>query len=302
MSRLRALDPTASRDANVRCDIPSSALLGEGPCWLADTQELLWVDILAPSVSLSQVDRRRTHTTPVSELISVVVPRTRGGFVAATQSGIHALDLQTGITQLIAAPPLMAGSRFNDGKCDSAGRFWAGTLATDGAPGGGTLYRLDADGALHEINTGFHICNGLGWSPDDTRFYLTDSGARIIYTYDFDLSSGNIANKRPLVEFDEDCGSPDGMAVDADGYLWCAFWDGWAVRRLTPDGKIDREIRLPVPRPTSCAFGGADLSTLYVTSARVRLSPAQLAAAPLSGSVFAIETGVKGAPVAGYLG
>lgn len=302
MSILSAVDPAAGLEENVRCEVPSSALLGEGPCWLADAQALLWVDILGPSVSLTQVDTRETRATPLSELVSVVVPRKRGGFVAATQSGIHALDLKTGTTAMIAAPQSMVGRRFNDGKCDAAGRFWAGTLALDATPNGGTLYRLDLDGTLHEIERGFHICNGLGWSPDNTRFYLTDSGARTIFVYDFDLASGAVSNKRVLAQFDNASGSPDGMAVDAEGYLWCAFWDGWAVRRLTPDGAIDREIRLPVPRPTSCAFGGADMTTLYVTSARIRLSATQLAGAPLSGSVFAIETGIKGAPVAGYAG
>ncbi|MGN6819836.1 MAG: SMP-30/gluconolactonase/LRE family protein [Sphingomonas sp.] len=302
MSIMSGVDPVVAQDENVRCAVPSSALLGEAPCWLPDSGALLWVDILGPSVSLTQIETRETRTTPLSELVGVVVPRKRGGFIAATQSGIHALDLRSGTTAMIATPASMAGHRFNDGKCDPAGRFWTGTLALDATPSGGALYRLDVDGSLHEVERGFHICNGLGWSPDGATFYLTDSGARTIHAYDYDLASGTIANKRTLAQFDGASGAPDGMAVDAEGYLWCAFWDGWAVRRLAPDGTIDREIRLPVPRPTSCAFGGPNLDTLYVTSARIRLSATQLAAAPLSGSVFAVETGTRGVPLAGYGG
>lgn len=297
MSISNAVEFVTSDDDAVRCAIPSSSLLGEAPCWLADSGALLWVDILGPSVSLTQIETRETLTTPLSELVSVVVPRRRGGFIAATQSGIHALDVKTGSTVSIAAPAGMTGRRFNDGKCDPAGRFWAGTLALDASPNGGTLYRLDIDGTLHEVERGFHICNGIGWSPDGSKFYLTDSGARCIYVYDYDSLSGAVTNKKILAEFDASQGSPDGMAVDAAGHLWSAFWDGWSVRRISPDGLIDREIRLPVPRPTSCAFGGANLDTLYVTSARIRLSASQLAAAPLSGSVFAIDVGVVGTPV-----
>lgn len=302
MSISNAVDPVMSEDERVRCAFPSSALLGEAPCWLSESNALLWVDILGPSVSLTQIDTRETLSTPLSELVGVVVPRRRGGFIAATQSGIHALDIKSGSTVPIAAPPGIAGRRFNDGKCDPAGRFWAGTLALDATPNGGALYRLDLDGTLHEVERGFHICNGLGWSPDGTRFYLIDSGARRIYAYDFEAESGSISNKTILAEFDGGDGSPDGMAIDSEGYLWCAFWDGWSVRRIAPDSSIDREIRLPVPRPTSCAFGGPDLRTLYVTSARIRLSASQIAAAPLSGSVFSIDVGVAGSPVPSFGG
>lgn len=176
------------------------------------------------------------------------------------------------------------------------------TLALDGIPGHDTLYRLDPDGALHAKETGFHVCNGMGWSPDSTRFYLTDSGSRTVFVYDFDLPHGELSNKRVLKTFDATDGKPDGLAVDAEGYLWCAMWDGGALIRLAPDGHLDRRIALPVPRPTSCAFGGDDMKTLYVTTARFGLTEAQRLAAPLSGSVLCLAVDIPGTPVGSFAG
>ncbi|MDC8013500.1 SMP-30/gluconolactonase/LRE family protein [Tahibacter soli] len=302
MSISTAVSPAHAADGQVRCVVPSSAFLGEGPHWLGNGQSLLWVDILAPAIHLSNVANGDTRTTALSELVGVVVPRRRGGYVAATQSGFRSVNPQTGEMAALASPPGMAGRRFNDGKCDAAGRLWAGTLALDAGPGGGSLYCLDVDGTLREIESGFHICNGLGWSPDAKRFYLADSGRREIYVYDFDLAAGTLSNKTVFARFQEADGMPDGLAVDAQGHVWCAMWDGWAIRRYAPDGVLERTISLPVPRPTSCAFGAEGLKTLFVTSARIRLSATQLAAAPLSGSILAVQVDVAGTPVGEYGG
>jgi DNA-binding IclR family transcriptional regulator/sugar lactone lactonase YvrE len=303
MSISSAVSPSHPADSHVQCVIPHSAFLGEAPFWIAGSQSLLWVDILAPAVNLSGVAGGDTRATPLTELVGVVVPRRRGGYVAATQVGFRSLDLQTGQMSTLATPAGgMTGRRFNDGKCDAMGRFWAGTLALDATPQGGALYRLDVDGSIHEIERGFHICNGLGWTQDSKVFYLVDTGSRTIYAYDFDLASGALSNKRNLIVFDPSDGMPDGLAVDAEGYVWCAMWDGWAIKRIAPDGTIDRTIDLPVPRPTSCAFGGPDLKTLYITSARIRLSATQIASAPMSGSVFSVRVDVAGAPVGVYGG
>jgi len=302
MSISTSVTPSHAADRDVRCAVPASAFLGEGPHWIRASQSLLWVDILGPSVNVSNLSTGDTRTTPLGELVGVVVPRRRGGFVAATQSGFRALDLQTGEMVPLASPTDTYGRRFNDGKCDAAGRMWAGTLALTASPGQGALYRLDTNGELHEIETGFHICNGMAWSPDSRRYYLADSGARRIYAYDYELATGRISNKRVLIEFPQDEGIPDGLAMDADGHLWCAMWDGWAIKRIAPDGRVVRTIDLPVPRPTNCAFGGDAGRTLYITTARIRLSAMQLAAAPLSGSILAVEVDVAGAPVGEYGG
>jgi sugar lactone lactonase YvrE/DNA-binding IclR family transcriptional regulator len=295
--------PLGEVRADVRAAVPFSAFLGEGPTWSASEQKLYWVDILAPAIHVSDPTTGATETVRMPELVGAIVPRRRGGFVAAMQGGFKSVDLATGKVSLIAAPEAdRPGNRFNDGKCDRRGRFWAGTLALDATPSAGSLYRLDPDGRVTVMETGVHVSNGLGWSPDDKRFYFTDSGRRHIYVYDFDANSGRIENKRIFAEVPEGSGTPDGMTVDAEGFVWSAHWDGWCVTRYDPKGGVDRVITMPVPRPTSCMFGGPDLGTLFVTSARIRLSAAQLAESPLSGSVFAIDTGVRGLPEPAFAG
>lgn len=292
----------ADRD-DVASVVPTTAFLGEGPTWLPAERKLALVDILAPAIVIADPRDGSFQSHPMPELVGAVVPRRRGGFVAAMQTGLKAVDLDTGTVTTIAAPEATKpGNRFNDGKCDRRGRFWAGTLAIDTTPGHGSLYRLDPDGRCTCVESGFHVSNGLGWSPDDRTFYFTDSGARRIYAYDFDIETGTLANRRTFVDVPEGAGVPDGLAVDAEGFVWSAHWDGWCITRYDPQGRVDRVINLPVPRPTSCAFGGPDLTTLYVTSARIRLSVQQLAEAPLSGSVFAIQTGVKGLPEVPFAG
>jgi sugar lactone lactonase YvrE/DNA-binding IclR family transcriptional regulator len=280
---------------DLRCAIPSSCFLGEGPVWSAAENRLIFVDILAPSVISADPATGQFVTKPMPELVGAVVPRARGGYVGALQSGFKTFDWSSDALATIATPEAdKPGNRFNDGKCDRRGRFWAGTLAIDTVPGAGALYRLDPDGRVTRMDRGFHVSNGLGWSPDDRHMYFTDSGAKRIYVYDFDVETGAIANRRVFVQLQDDVGIPDGLAVDAEGFVWSAQWDGWCVTRYDPDGKVDRVINLPVPRPTSCCFGGPDLTTLYITSARIRLSARQLAEAPLSGGVFALRAGVRG--------
>ncbi|MEJ1160560.1 SMP-30/gluconolactonase/LRE family protein [Prosthecomicrobium sp. N25] len=296
----RPLGPDRGDVASV---VPTTAFLGEGPTWLPAERRIAFVDILAPAVIVADPADGSFQAHPMPELVSAVVPRRRGGWLVAMQTGLKAVDPDFGKVTTIAAPEAgKPGNRFNDGKCDRRGRFWAGTLAIDTTPGHGSLYRLDADGRCTRMDEGFHVSNGLGWSPDDRRFYFTDTGAGRIHVYDFDLETGTIANRRLFAEVAPGTGVPDGLAVDAEGFVWSAHWDGWCITRYDPDGRVDRVINLPVPRPTSCCFGGPDLSTLYVTSARIRLNAQQLAEAPLSGSVFAVQAGVRGLPETPFAG
>ncbi|MGG5818043.1 SMP-30/gluconolactonase/LRE family protein [Falsiroseomonas sp. HW251] len=293
--------PTAPPSPGVRVAVEVQPFLGEGPVWLGE--KLLWVDILAPALHLSDPSRGTDEAIAMPDLVGAVVPRRNGGFVAAMGGGFRVLD-ETGrvgetLRTVEADKP---GNRFNDGKCDRAGRFFAGTMAMDAGPGQGTLWRLDPDRALTPVETGLHVSNGLGWSPDDRVFYFTDTGSRTIWAYDYDIATGAAANRRPFASFVDGVAKPDGLAVDAEGFVWTALWDGWGVARHAPDGRLDRFVSLPVPRPTSLAFGGPGLRTLFVTSARVRLSAAQLADAPLSGSVFAFEPGAPGLPVGVFAG
>ncbi|WP_439595762.1 SMP-30/gluconolactonase/LRE family protein [Falsiroseomonas sp.] len=279
----------ATVSEGVSLAVRAEALLGEGPLW--HEGRLHWVDILGPAVHVSDPTTGEDAVIPVEELVAALAPRRDGGLVAAARSGLRLLDA-AGLGRVVAEP-IAEGAplRLNDGKCDRAGRFWVGSLALDSTPDAGALHRIDPAGQVRVMQAGLHVANGIGFSPDDSRLYLADSGRRRIDVFDFDLASGTLANRRPFVSFAEGEGVPDGLTVDAEGGVWVALWDGWRVARYRPDGTLDRAVNLPVPRPTSCAFGGPDLATLFVTSARVRLSAAELAEAPLSGSVFAIETG-----------
>lgn len=282
----------------------AEALLGEGPLWSPRDGRLYWVDILAPAIHATDPATGRDEMTPVEELVGALGLRADGGFVAAARSGLRSFEPGRGLGEILAAPLAKdSGARLNDGKCDRRGRFWVGTTALDTTPDGGALFRLDPGGAAQVMQTGLHVANGMGFSPDDELFYLADSARRRIDVFDLDLATGTLANRRRFAEMAEGEGVPDGLTVDAEGCVWVALWDGWRVARFDPRGRLDRVVSLPVPRPTSVAFGGPDLSTLYVTSARVRLSAAELAEAPLSGSVFAVETeGVHGLPEPDFAG
>jgi sugar lactone lactonase YvrE/DNA-binding IclR family transcriptional regulator len=287
----------------VEVAVRAEALLGEGPLWSAREGRLLWVDILAPAIHLSDPVTGEDRVVAVDEMVAALAPRAGGGFVAAARSGLRGFD-GTALGEVLAAPIAdSAALRLNDATCDAAGRVWVGSLALDSTPDAGALHRLDPNGAAHTMQAGLHVPNGLGFSPDNTRLYLADSARRRVDVFDFDLATGAIANRRPFVTFAEAEGVPDGLTVDQQGGVWIALWDGWRVARYAPDGRLDRVVHLPVPRPTSCCFGGPDLGRLYVTSARVRLSAAQLAEAPLSGSVFALDPGgARGLPEHAFRG
>jgi sugar lactone lactonase YvrE len=214
----------------------------------------------------------------------------------ATKNGFAFWDPQTKSLTYIKNPeqgkPYM---RFNDGEVDSRGRFWAGTMSeADNPQPEGVLYRLDPDLSVHAMESGLSISNGIGWSPDDKTMYLTDSPRRIIYAYDFDVETGSINNRRVFVAAAGESYEPDGLTVDSQGYIWSACWNGAKILRYAPDGKLDRTIEVPALRPTSCVFGGPDLTDLYITSSRDDLAREQLDAYPFSGDLFRLRTGVKG--------
>jgi sugar lactone lactonase YvrE len=220
------------------------------------------------------------------------------GAVALTTAG--SLLLAAG-TQLVLDGSVVAemedadGVRFNDGAVDAAGRFWIGTMALDESPGGGTLYRVDGDELTPALSP-VSISNGIDWSLDGTQMYYVDSTAQRIDVFAFDAATGSISDRRAFAEIDPVDGTPDGLTVDAEGHVWLALWDGWALRRYRPDGTLERIVDLPVSRVTSCAFGGDDLGDLYVTSASTDLSDAELRAQPHAGSLFVFRPGVSGRP------
>ncbi len=187
----------------------------------------------------------------------------------------------------------LPGNRFNDGKVDRAGRFWAGTMDDREEEARGTLYRLDPDLSWSAVDSGYMVTNGPAFSPDGRTMYNTDSARRLIYAFDVD-EDGVVGNRRPFARFKDEDGYPDGMTVDAEACLWVAFWDGWCIRRLSPDGELLQTVEIPVEHPTSCAFGGPALDRLFVTSARIGLNENARAVQPLAGALFMIETSVRG--------
>lgn len=215
--------------------------------------------------------------------------------VFADSSGFGSLDLQSGeITRMADPESGVLGNRFNDGKVDRAGRLWAGTIDDKCVRDSGSLYRLNLDGSVHRMASGFICSNGLGWSPDNTTLYFTDSMARTIWAYEFDLRSGTIGERRVFARLAASDGVPDGLTVDSEGYVWSAIWDGWRLIRYSPNGSIEREVTMPVQRPSSCMFGGPELNILYVTSACVELKWSELKRGPLAGALFALKCEVAG--------
>jgi sugar lactone lactonase YvrE len=270
--------------------------LGEGPHWDERTGELLWVDITQGRIHAWSPPNDSVRTETFDVEVSAVVPRSgEPGHVVAAG---HRLLLRDGEHERVVAAVEedLPDNRFNDCKCDPQGRLWAGTMSKTRTPGTAALYRLVAGHDLERVIAGTTISNGLAWSPSGDTMYFIDSTTQRIDAFDFDGATGDIANRRTVVEIDPNDGLPDGMTVDAEGGIWVCLFGGAAIRRYAPDGTLDAKIPLPTTNPTSPAFGGPDLRTLYITTARHRLTPAQLAAEPLAGAVLSLEPGVTGLP------
>jgi sugar lactone lactonase YvrE/DNA-binding IclR family transcriptional regulator len=280
------------------------SLLGEGPVWSPRDNALYWVDIFTPSVHRYDAATGVDTETPLGTMVSLVVPKASGGLLVATPGGVMALDLSTRrLTSFCHPEAGRENVRYNDGKCDRRGRLWVGSMDMGAAANRGHLFCIEANGSWKQVDTGFTVPNGIGWSPDNKTMYVTDTYRQTIYRYDFDLASGTIGNRRPLITIAASDGKPDGLTVDDQGCLWVALWDAWQIARFSPEGQLMQRMRVPVPRPTSCCFGGDNLDTLYVTSASLRLSEAQLATAPLSGSLFSIQVNdARGLPEVAFAG
>jgi sugar lactone lactonase YvrE len=277
---------------------PASPLHGEGPWWAAREQELVWVDMVGPSVHLVDLITGSERSYPTPEYTGVAVGRERGGLIVMMGSGIAELETGSGVIDWILRVPGTGGDvKFNDGKCDPRGRFVCGTKSAVPEVTPGSLYVLDPDLSLRKAFTGMSLSNGLAWSQDGGTLYAVDSGPRLIRVFTYDLDSGTVGAERVPIEMPaEVTGIPDGMAIDADGCLWVAMHRGGTVRRFTPEGRLDATVSLPVTGATACAFGGPGLEDLYITTSPYVLGPQERAAQPHAGSIFACRPGVKGLP------
>lgn len=279
--------------AKVTCVADVHALLGEGPLWVERERALYWVDIKGRKIFRLGEDGA-VEEWVTSLRVGSIAPRASGGFIAGTEDGIAEIDLGQGRFSIRFNPEAhLPDNRFNDGKVDRAGNFWAGSMDDREAEASGTLYRIDAGFDCVPVDDGYKVTNGPAFSPAGDILYHNDSARQLTYAFDLD-GAGNAANRRVFLKFGEGDGYPDGMTVDAEGCLWIAFWDGWCVRRFSPAGEPLQTIAMPAQRPTSCAFGGPALDRLYVTSATIGLDERALAMQPNAGGLFMVLAGVRG--------
>ncbi|MFE5239071.1 MULTISPECIES: SMP-30/gluconolactonase/LRE family protein [unclassified Streptomyces] len=274
--------------------VREQAELGEGPTWDPAGERLIWVDILSARVHTFAPSTGRRTVMATGQHVGAAKPRAGGGLVVVLRDGVGLYDADGAFSWLAHDP--VPGRRGNDAAVAPDGALWAGTMRYDEAEGGGNLARFAPDGTVTGVLDAVTVSNGTGWSPDGRLMYYTDTPTRRIDV--FDVDGERVVNRRPFTVIEEGSGWPDGLTVDAEGCVWAAFWDGAAVRRYTPDGKLDRVVELPVPRPTACAFGGHGLRDLYISTARTGLD----APPPLAGSLLVLPDagqGLPGTPFAG---
>lgn len=283
--------------------VDAHALVGEGPIWDETKGVLYWVDIMSSMLYEYDPATGTNRGYNVGQHVGTIVPRASGGVMLAVYDGFAAFDPATGQLTLIADPEAdLPNNRFNDGKCDPAGRFWAGTMAYSDQTTQGSLYRLDPDLSVHKMLGDIGIANGIVWSLDNKTMYYIDSVANTVRAFDYELATGNISNERVVIRTDG-LGLPDGMAIDAEGMLWVAHFGGSCVRRWNPHtGQVIGVIELPASQITACAFGGPDLATLYITSAAIGLDDAARQREPHAGGLFMTNPGVKGVPTFRFVG
>jgi sugar lactone lactonase YvrE len=287
----------------IECVVDSRNKLGEVPVWDVAEQALYWVDIEGKLLQRYRPATGSVERWAMPERIACFALREKGGLIVAFASGIAFYDLRSGAIDWIAKPEAdKPSNRFNEGKCDRKGRFWAGTMDDRLTEHTGAVYRVDADLSVNRVFGGVGISNCFVWTLANDAFFFADTLDATIYKFDYDHASGTVTNRRAIVDTRADGAAPDGGTIDEEGYLWNAHWDGWRVVRYTPDGAVDRIVPMPVQKPTSCMFGGPDLATLYVTSAVWDLTPEKLASQPQAGGLFALDVGVRGVPEPRFAG
>ncbi|MGC9353667.1 MAG: SMP-30/gluconolactonase/LRE family protein [Mariniphaga sp.] len=290
------LSCSTQKKNNVELVLDTKSALGEGAIWNYKTGELIWVNITDKILNFYNPKLKSNKEMLTGQMIGTVVPAVSGKMMVALENGFYQLDPETGSKKLIANPEeRIDGNRFNDGKCDPAGRFWAGTMSTEGKPQAGALYRLDPDSSVHKMIDNVTTSNGIVWSPDFTKMYYIDTPTRKVMAWDYNNETGEIGNPETAIDVPEEMGYPDGMTIDAEGNVWIALWGGSAVGCWNPEtGELLCKIEVPAKNVTSCAFGDEDLGTLYITTARQGTSDEELKKFPHAGGVFKIRPGVKG--------
>lgn len=280
----------------------AAAELGEGPVWDARSDRLIWVDISGRAVHFFDPESGADRSVDVPAMPGIAIPRQAGGLVLAIGHGFGFLDDAGEFQQIVELPQGAVTARMNDGNCDSAGRFWAGSTGLNAEPQAGVLYRLDPDLTVTRVLEGVTESNGIDWSPDDRLMYYVDTMERRVDVFDFDPDSGSISGRRPFAAVDDGEVLPDGLTVDAEGNVWVACWGGAAVRCFAPDGSCVASVSLPTPHITSPVFGGPSLDRMFITSAREGLSVKQLEDDRAAGALFVCQPGPTGHPQRTFAG
>ena len=291
--------------ADIRVVVRARNIIGESPIWCRRSERLFFVDIKGQAIHVLDPADGSCRSFGLPDMVTSLSTRARGGLILTLRKTFAFYDPETETLEILADPePDLPDNRFNDGKCDRQGRLWAGTMgANDWLAETGALYRFEADRRVTRMQDRVKCSNGTGWSPDGRTMYYTESFRYAIFAYDFDPSSGEIANRRPFAGIDASAGGfPDGLTVDAQGFVWSAQPVWGRLVRYDPAGRMERIIDLPVSRGTSCIFGGADYRTLFVTTATETLTPEQLEEEPLAGSLLAFEPGMQGLPETPFAG
>jgi sugar lactone lactonase YvrE len=276
--------------------LADEAELGESPVWDEQDGALWWIDWAQGIVFKSDLAASESKSFAVGSVAAAVALTPSGRVALATGHGFAELNPADGhVPEPGRAEPEGTATRMCDGKCDAAGRFWAGTLALDQQSPLGALFVMESNGRVRRVIGDVVISNGMCWSPDNTKYYYIDSVTQRVDVFDFDLEEGTITNRAPLLRIPPDEGLPDGLTIDSEGFLWLALWDGWQVRRYSPTGRLDTVIEMSVARPTCCALGGPNLKDLFITTAKPDGSDRR-AAQPLAGTVFHVPVDVPGMP------
>jgi sugar lactone lactonase YvrE len=290
------MNRTRLAPSDCECVQQVAATCGESPMWSMREQALYWTDNLEGTIHRLEPESGNAQSFDLGQNVQAIVLRERGGLLLALAKGLAFYELGGELELLEEVEHDQPNNRFNDGKVDPAGRLWAGTMDNVewDAPSG-WLYRFDPSLELSRVQGDVVCANGLGWSPDGRTFYFGESFRYAIFAYDFDPDAGALSARRAFATVEQDTGAfPDGLTVDAEGGVWSVHNGAGRVVRYAPDGDVTHEVELPLPQPTSCIFGGADLDVLYVTTSRQNMTPEQLERYPLSGSVFAVRPGVSG--------